>query len=405
VIKNPFNSLLHGKMRLMQLLPKIVALEKAVNDKADIARVIDLRKYSMSKQATPPILVDAEKRVKISPHGLELFKLRFARVLSYKVSGEAPPRPAKCIRGCAPGMCAREAAASPSADSPAEAAASAAASDVYCYECVPMPPARRFFFVQFEHGGASMADDAADEQPIESAELAALDYGADTSLEDRYTRHVVCEDWCSCNSPAHDGLPCVHMLRLWIQLNLARVPDGAVHRRWAARIGDEEDLLARARRAQRFRLDAQQTARHELAASGGVKKALSQHEQYLSLTSKGKVLFSAAARDPAMAAAVHNILNAALTQLADGDLGKQQTHGRKQAAAARRKTDETAAGRDRAAESGGAGGGASAPASEPAEQVVVPNAKTSASCKRRYTAGTGMRASGNKKAKHAGGKK
>jgi hypothetical protein len=90
VIKNPFNSLLHGKMRLMQLLPKIVALEKAVNDKADIARVIDLRKYSMSKQATPPILVDAEKRVKISPHGLELFKLRFARVLSYKVSGEAP---------------------------------------------------------------------------------------------------------------------------------------------------------------------------------------------------------------------------------------------------------------------------------------------------------------------------
>lgn len=399
MIKNPFDSLLHGKMTLMQLLPKVVALEKAVNEKADLARVIDLRKYSMSKQATPPILVDAQKRVKISEHGLLVLKLRLYRVLSYKVSGEAPPRPAKCIRGCAPGTCAREAAASPGADSPAEASA----SDVYCYDCVPMPPAAHFFFVQFEHGGASMAD-AADEQPIESAELAALDYGADTSLEDRYTRHIVCEDWCSCNSPAHDGLPCIHMLRLWFQLGLARVPDGAVHRRWAARIGDEEDLLARARRAQRFRLDAQQTARHELAASGGVKKALSQHEQYLTLTSKGKVLFSAAARDPAMAAAVHNLLNAALTQLADGDLGKQQTLGRKQAAAARRKTDEMAAGRDRAGESGAVGGGASAPASEP-EQVVVPNAKTSASCKRRYTPGTGMRASGIKKAKISGGKK
>lgn len=244
MIKNPFDSLLHGKMTLMQLLPKVVALEKAVNEKADLARVIDLRKYSMSKQATPPILVDAQKRVKISEHGLLVLKLRLYRVLSYKVSGEAPPRPAKCIRGCAPGTCAREAAASPGADSPAEASA----SDVYCYDCVPMPPAAHFFFVQFEHGGASMAD-AADEQPIESAELAALDYGADTSLEDRYTRHIVCEDWCSCNSPAHDGLPCIHMLRLWFQLGLARVPDGAVHRRWAARIGDEEDLCARAARA------------------------------------------------------------------------------------------------------------------------------------------------------------
>ena len=73
-------------------------------------------------------------------------------------------------------------------------------------------------------------------------------------------------------------------------------------------------------------------------------------EQYLSLTSKVNVLFSAAAGDPVKMAAMHNLLNAALTQLADCDLGSN--------------TDETA------------GGGPSAPASEP-EQVAVPNAKTS----------------------------
>jgi hypothetical protein len=48
-----------------------------------------------------------------------------------------------------------------------------------------------------------------------------------------------------------------------------------------------------------------------------IQTELSQEEQYLSLTSKGKVLFSAVARDPAKAAVVHNILNAALTQLLD----------------------------------------------------------------------------------------
>lgn len=104
---------------------------------------------------------------------------------------------------------------------------------------------------------------------------------------------------------------------------------------------------------------------------------------------------SAAARDPAMAASVHKVLNEALMQLADGDLGKPQTHGRKQTAAAHRKNDETAAGRDRAAESTEAPAGASAPAPEP-ELPVVPNAKTSASTKRRVTPGMGMRPSGNK---------
>lgn len=387
-------------MRLMQLLPKVVALEKQANDKAELAQVLDLRKYSLSAQAIPPILADARTRVGVAEHGLFIIRVRFMRVLSYVVVGPAPPQPAACVRGCGPGTCAREAAASR-----VDAAASsvdAHASDAYCFQCVPVPTPPLFWYVRFADGGASTSGSTADELPIESSELAALDWGAETTLEDRHTTHIVSTDSCSCNTLSHDGLPCVHMLRLWVQDGLTRVPNGVVHHRWTGRIGDEADLHARARRAAHFRLDQQKTAR-ELAAtqsSGCVKKALSQQEQYSSLMVKGKVLFSAAARDPAMAAAVHKALNAALTQLADGDLGKPQTQGRKQAAAARRESETAAAG-DLAAESAArADLGASAPAPEPEVIVrVVPNAKASASTKRRVTPGMGMRASGSKKAK------
>jgi hypothetical protein len=119
---------------------------------------------------------------------------------------------------------------------------------------------------------------------------------------------------------------------------------------------------------------------------------------------KGKVLFSAASRDPAMATAVHNLLGAALTQLADGDLCKPPTHGRKQAAAARRTNEdaerERSAASKSAAPAADGAGVATAPAPEP-EVVVMPNAKKSASTKRRVTAGTGQRASANKQAKTA----
>jgi hypothetical protein len=401
VIKNPFNSLLHGKMRLMQLLPTIIKLEKQANEKAEIAQVLDLRKYALSGQATPPFLTDAQTRVKVSEHGLIIMRVRLLRVLSYVVGSPAPPPPAACVRGCAPGTCARESTAFPRAEPDADAQA----SDAYCFECVPVPSPPSFYYVRYAGGSSSAAGStAADELPIDSSELAALDYGAETSLEDRFTAHIVSIDSCTCNTLAHDGLGCVHMMRIWVHFGLTRVPNGVVHRRWAARIGDEEDLHARARRAARFRSDQQQTARELLDASqrsGGVKKTLSQQEQYLALMTKGKVLFSAAARDPAMAAAVHNTLNAALTQLADGDLGKPPSHGRKQAAAARR-ANETAE-RERAAAESAApaadgAGAASAPAPEP-EAIVVPNARSSISTKRRVTQGTGQRASGNKQAK------
>lgn len=400
VIKNPFNSLLHGKMRLMQLLPNIIKLEKQANEKGEIAQVLDLRKYALSGQAAPAFLIDAQTHVNVAEHGLIIMRLRLLRVLSYVVRGPAPPRSAACVRGCTPGTCAREAAISPRAEPHADAPA----SDAYCFECEPVPALPSYLYVRYAGGSSSTTGStAADELPIEPSELAALDYGAETSLEDRHTAHIVSIDSCTCNTLAHDGLPCVHMMRLWIHFGLTRVPNGVVHRRWAARLGDEEDLHARAQRAARFRSDQQQTAR-ELAASqpsGSVKKSLSQQEQYLTLMAKGKVLFSAAARDPAMAAAVHNTLNAALMQLADGDLGKPRTHGRKQTAAARRANEAAERERDTAesaAPAADGAGAASAPAPEP-EVVVVPNAKASVSTKRRVTQGTGQRVSGNKKAK------
>jgi hypothetical protein len=58
---------------------------------------------------------------------------------------------------------------------------------------------------------------------------------------------------------AHFGLPCVHLFRLWLHLQISCVPDGVVHRRWAEREGDAADLSARQQRASRFRQD-QRTA-------------------------------------------------------------------------------------------------------------------------------------------------
>jgi hypothetical protein len=98
------------------------------------------------------------------------------------------------------------------------------------------------------------------------AELVCLDVGLETSLEDTHTRHIVSVDTCTCQWLAHFGLPCVHLLRLWFYLQLNRVPNGVVHRRWAEREGDAADLSARQDRARRFRLN-QSTAAS--AAVGG----------------------------------------------------------------------------------------------------------------------------------------
>jgi hypothetical protein len=96
VVKTPLNSLVHGKIRLMQLLPVIMKLVQEANQKAEIAQVLDSYKYTLSGQAAPAFLTDAQRRIHVSEHGLTIMRVRLRRVLSYGVRGGAPPQPAAC---------------------------------------------------------------------------------------------------------------------------------------------------------------------------------------------------------------------------------------------------------------------------------------------------------------------
>jgi hypothetical protein len=124
------------------------------------------------------------------------------------------------------------------------------------------------------------------------------------------------------------------------------------------------------------------------------------------MMTKMKLLASAAARDKPMAASVHLILDAALTKLSDGELGKKPTRGRTAARTAATEHHEAEA-EQLAAE--GAPGAAPDGAGEdeldwlddPIGDVVL-NAPESASVKRRNVSGTTQRASGNRRAKPSG---
>jgi len=206
---------------------------------------------------------------------------------------------------------------------------------------------------------------------------------------------------------AHFGLPCVHLFRLWLHLQMSRVPDGVVHRRWAEREGDTADISARQQRVSRFRLDQRTAA----AAAVGTqlrdpKKAISSQEEYLAIMTNMKVLASAAARDKPMAAAVHLILDSALTKLSDGELGKKPTHARNAARLAATQHNEAEA--EQLAAEGAPGTASDATGADelawlndPVGEVVL-NAPESASVKRRNVNGTTQRASGNKQAKPSG---
>jgi len=371
--------------------------------------VLDQRFQDRARATPPPIIADMKTRIGVSAKGLEVVTLTAARLFSCTVEANAPrppvaPSPAAsaCARGCPPGRCARQfdsARAPPAAESapPADGGATG-----YCFECQPEPEQPEYYYVY--HSGGSGSTDAADETAsITPAELVCLDVGLETSLEDTHTRHIDSVDTCTCQWLAHFGLPCVHLLRLWFYLQLNRVPNGVVHRRWAEREGDAADLFARQDRARRFRLNQSTAASAAIGGPHDPKKALSSQEHYLSMMTKMKVLASAAARDKAMAASVHQMLDAALTQLSDGDLGKKKSRGRKAA--------RTAATEHHEAESAPAAAPTAADddlawLDDPVNSIppIVRNAPESASVRRRVrnVPGTTQRASGNKQAKPSG---
>ncbi|KAJ1630423.1 hypothetical protein T492DRAFT_871816 [Pavlovales sp. CCMP2436] len=214
-----------------------------------------------------------------------------------------------------------------------------------------------YHYVFYSAGSGS--NDADEKESITPAELVCLDVGLETSLEDKYTRHIVSVDTCTCQGLAHFGLPCVQMLRLWFYLQIKRVPDGVVHRRWAEREGDYADLSARQERARRFRLNQSTAVSAAVGGPHDPKKALSGQEQYFSLFTKAKAARTAAAEHLEAEGAP-----AAAPAEADDDLAWNDD--------------------------------------SPKTMLIVRNAPESASVRRRNVAGTTQRASGNKGAKPAG---
>ncbi|KAJ1631857.1 hypothetical protein T492DRAFT_869338, partial [Pavlovales sp. CCMP2436] len=191
VLKNPFNSLVHGKMRLLQLLP---------------SNVLDQRFQDRARATPPPIIADMKTRIGVSAKRLEVVTLTAARLFS-------------CALTCGLGMRARLPARQVSKLRADESAAGGRAAGRR------LPEQPEYYYVY--HSGGSGSTDAADETAsITPAELVCLDVGLETSLEDTHTRHIDSVDTCTCQWLAHFGLPCVHLLRLWFYLQLNRVPNG-----------------------------------------------------------------------------------------------------------------------------------------------------------------------------------
>mmetsp|Transcript_45306 Transcript_45306/g.106004 ORF Transcript_45306/g.106004 Transcript_45306/m.106004 type:complete len:130 (-) Transcript_45306:844-1233(-) len=129
-------------MRLMQLLPSVIKLEREANAKAELQNVLDQRFQDRARATPPPIIADMKTRIGVSAKRLEVVTLTAARLFSCTVEANAPrppvaPSPAAsaCARGCPPGRCARQfdsARAPPAAESapPADGGATG-----YCFEC------------------------------------------------------------------------------------------------------------------------------------------------------------------------------------------------------------------------------------------------------------------------------
>ncbi|KAJ1617098.1 hypothetical protein T492DRAFT_850350 [Pavlovales sp. CCMP2436] len=126
--------LVHGKMRLMQLLLSVMKLEREAKEKAELQNVLDQRSQDRVRTVLPPIIADMKARIGVSAKGLELVAATIARLLFYSVEAKAPRPPAApspaasaCARGCPPGRCARQL---DSARPPPAAAHGGAASEV-----------------------------------------------------------------------------------------------------------------------------------------------------------------------------------------------------------------------------------------------------------------------------------
>lgn len=120
-----------------------------------------------------------------------------------------------------------------------------------------IPQLYRVTFHSAEDGPS--ADDASQGE-VQSGEMRASDLGLASSLEDMRTAHITCILWCTCQYFLHWGLPCAHQLRVMLQENVTRIPNGVIHRRWlpsAAEAVERRQLaLVRARASELRRAPA-----------------------------------------------------------------------------------------------------------------------------------------------------
>jgi hypothetical protein len=418
VAKNPFNALVNGKMTLVALGQVIKKMEDEANGKAEIKNVVDQRRWANKVHASP-ILLDMERRVNVSGHGLHIVQGISSRLQWYtceRAPGAPPPTPdvdpsGICLRGCAPG-CARAATAAGAASAAASAAAAPAQDAEYCHSCQPLP--HDFYYVKYI---SSAADSSSSRTGvIESSELACLDIGWDGAggLEDLATRHITSASSCTCQMIDHLGLPCAHILRVWLQLNLSRVPDGVVALRWSQRRDMEEESRARTGQMQEdARRHLQEERRRQQQPAGGAARVLSEGEMYLALMSKAKVLAAAAVSSSARYAAVDKLLSAGLRDAADGVLGLPAAQSRRMRDALhpQARVDESAQ-QQRAQPPRGAEEGKGEGEEEDVDEVVeavldavgiIPGAPKHVVARKRKT-GPGVRQSANKGKRHCPGK-
>jgi hypothetical protein len=421
VAKNPFNALVNGKMTLVALGRVIKKMEDEANGKAEIKNVVDQRRWA-NKVNVSPILLDMEKRVKVSGHGLHIVQGISSRLQSYTCEhapGAQPPTPdvdpsGICLRGCAPG-CARAATAAGAASAAASAAAAPAQDAEYCHSCQPLP---RDFYYYVTYISSAADSSSSRTGVIESSELACLDIGWDGAggLEDLATRHITSASSCTCQMIDHLGLPCAHILRVWLQLNLSRVPDGVVALLWSQRRDMEEESRARTGQMQEdARRHLQEEWQRQQQPAGGAARVLSEGEMYLALMSKAKVLAAAAVSSSARYAAVDKLLSAGLSDAADGVLGLPAAQSRRfrDALHPQARVDESAqqqrAQPPRAAEEEeGEGEGEEEEEDEVVEAVldavgIIPGAPQHVVARKRKT-GAGVRQSANKGKRHSSGK-
>jgi hypothetical protein len=241
-----------GDMSLAALVPVCVEFEEELLFKDNVKAVQSMwRLAARHMSGTSPLLNDLKDRLLLTERAYGFCEGQLSRVLSYSstrlTSSEATfflcgwPWPRGASGSSAPASAPAGAPAETPAEAPAEAPAAAQGHRLGAYVASPdpLPPDSLVLFACKYNGGSSSASAMLDD--ITPAETLAADHCMPCDLEDTHVTHICCPLWCTCLVFIHWGLPCAHMFRAMTMLNICRVPNGVVHRRWLPEDDAERD--------------------------------------------------------------------------------------------------------------------------------------------------------------------